>query len=196
MSVAVILELCSSMCWHPLITTYQTLGGETNQTLTRKKRTIAIIFNHLHDLYLITIQAISLFGAIYPRNQHQHSAVFHVFLLIFLGWVEHGASRPSELLYLRCCSHLCHLCASGDQNCDCINKKFTTLMILTKQVTHFVAWFSLDQRRQLAHRDGCICCYTHKNFEVQYLRKLIILMLQQTEIFYSHQNHIFSVIRV
>ena len=73
MSVAVILELCSSMCWHPLITTYQTLGGETNQTLTRKKRTIAIIFNHLHDLYLITIQAISLFGAIYPRNQHQHS---------------------------------------------------------------------------------------------------------------------------
>ena len=38
---------------------------------------------------------------------------------------------------------------------------------LERQVTHFVAWFSLDQRRQLAHRDGCICCYTHKNFEVR-----------------------------
>ena len=149
-----------------------------------------------HDLYLITIQAISLFGAIYPRNQHQHSAVFHVFLLIFLGWVEHGASRPSELLYLRCCSHLCHLCASGDQNCDCINKKFTTLMILTKQVTHFVAWFSLDQRRQLAHRDGCICCYTHKNFEVQYLRKVDNLdaatnrniLLSSKSYFFSHTS--------
>ena len=35
------------------------------------------------------------------------------------------------------------------------------------QVTHFVAWFSLDQQRQLAHRDGCLCCYTHKGFEVQ-----------------------------
>jgi len=47
----------------------------------------------------------------------------------------------------------------------CIYAAMAIFSIYALQVTHFVAWFSLDVRRQNAHRDGCICCYTHKNFK-------------------------------
>jgi len=47
----------------------------------------------------------------------------------------------------------------------CIYAAVAIFSIYALQVTHFVAWFSLDVRRQNAHRDGCICCYTHKNFK-------------------------------
>eukprot|EP00092_Neocalanus_flemingeri_P023513 GFUD01025500.1.p1 GENE.GFUD01025500.1~~GFUD01025500.1.p1 ORF type:complete len:1021 (+),score=134.31 GFUD01025500.1:157-3219(+) len=47
----------------------------------------------------------------------------------------------------------------------CIYAAVAIFAIYALQVTHFVAWFSLDVRRQNAHRDGCLCCYTHKNFK-------------------------------
>jgi len=47
----------------------------------------------------------------------------------------------------------------------CVYAAVAIFSIYALQVTHFVAWFSLDQRRQNAQRDGCICCYTHKNFK-------------------------------
>jgi len=47
----------------------------------------------------------------------------------------------------------------------CIYAAVAIFCIYALQVTHFVAWFSLDVRRQKAHRDGCLCCYTHKNFQ-------------------------------
>ena len=43
-------------------------------------------------------------------------------------------------------------------------------------MTHFVAWFSLDQRRQLAHRDGCICCYTHKTLRLEWRKVFGVLI--------------------
>eukprot|EP00092_Neocalanus_flemingeri_P006866 GFUD01007412.1.p1 GENE.GFUD01007412.1~~GFUD01007412.1.p1 ORF type:complete len:1065 (+),score=241.14 GFUD01007412.1:250-3444(+) len=47
----------------------------------------------------------------------------------------------------------------------CVYAAVAIFCIYALQVTHFVAWFSLDQRRQSAKRDGCICCFTHKNFK-------------------------------
>lgn len=47
----------------------------------------------------------------------------------------------------------------------CVYAAVAIFSIYALQVTHFVAWFSLDQRRQNSQRDGCICCYTHKNFK-------------------------------
>lgn len=47
----------------------------------------------------------------------------------------------------------------------CIYAAVAIFSIYALQVTHFVAWFSLDQRRQNARRDGCLCCYTHKDFK-------------------------------
>jgi len=47
----------------------------------------------------------------------------------------------------------------------CIYAAVAIFAIYALQVTHFVAWFSLDVRRQNEHRDGCFCCYTHKNFK-------------------------------
>jgi len=47
----------------------------------------------------------------------------------------------------------------------CIYAAVAIFAIYALQVTHFVAWLSLDVRRQNSHRDGCICCYVHKNFK-------------------------------
>ena len=72
----------------------------------------------------------------------------------------------------------------------CIYAAVAIFCIYALQITHFVAWFSLGQslaslgyvslledlnifeyifvpdvRRVRSHRDGCICCYTHKNFK-------------------------------
>jgi len=47
----------------------------------------------------------------------------------------------------------------------CVYAAVAIFSIYALQVTHFVAWFSLDQRRQNAQRDGCICCITHKEFK-------------------------------
>jgi len=47
----------------------------------------------------------------------------------------------------------------------CIYAAVSIFAIYALQVTHFVAWFALDTRRQAEHRDGCICCYVHKKFE-------------------------------
>jgi predicted RND superfamily exporter protein len=57
----------------------------------------------------------------------------------------------------------------------CVYAAAAIFAIYALQVTHFVAWFSLDQRRQLSHRDGCICCYTHKNFESYEFSKVSLL---------------------
>ena len=47
--------------------------------------------------------------------------------------------------------------------------------ILYCQVTHFVAWMSLDEQRMRAHRDGCLCCVTHKSFQsFEFSRKSIL----------------------
>jgi len=46
----------------------------------------------------------------------------------------------------------------------CIYAAVSIFAIYALQVTHFVAWFALDIRRQQEHRDGCLCCYVHKNF--------------------------------
>merc|ERR1719397_420193 len=47
----------------------------------------------------------------------------------------------------------------------CIYAAVAIFAIYVLQITHFVAWFSLDVRRQAAHRDGCLCCFVHKNFK-------------------------------
>jgi len=47
----------------------------------------------------------------------------------------------------------------------CVYAAVAIFCIYALQVTHFVAWFSLDQRRQNSQRDGCICCYKHKNLK-------------------------------
>jgi len=47
----------------------------------------------------------------------------------------------------------------------CVYAAVAIFAIYALQVTHFVAWFSLDQKRQVANRDGCFCCITHKTFK-------------------------------
>jgi len=47
----------------------------------------------------------------------------------------------------------------------CVYAAVSIFTIYALQVTHFVAWFSLDQRRQVAKRDGCLCCIVHNNFK-------------------------------
>merc|ERR1719445_2138629 len=47
----------------------------------------------------------------------------------------------------------------------CIYAAVAIFAIYVLQITHFVAWFSLDVKRQAAHRDGCLCCFVHKHFK-------------------------------
>ena len=65
----------------------------------------------------------------------------------------------------------------------CIYAAVAIFAIYVLQITHFVAWFSLgkdlprfvywtvlstsilDVKRQAAHRDGCLCCFVHKQFK-------------------------------
>ena len=92
------------------------------------------------------------------------------------GGLQHGPAGPPELLYLRCCRHIRYLRSPGKSQ---FFKRFKNHSL--SQVTHFVAWFSLDQRRQDAHRDGCLCCYTHKNFEVSRRLELLSMFVQAFE---------------
>ncbi|XP_023339853.1 patched domain-containing protein 3 isoform X2 [Eurytemora carolleeae] len=57
----------------------------------------------------------------------------------------------------------------------CVYSAVSIFAIYALQVTHFVAWMSLDEKRMRAHRDGCLCCVTHKNFQsFEFSRKSIL----------------------
>ena len=47
----------------------------------------------------------------------------------------------------------------------CIFCAVGLIVVYLLQATWFVAWFSLDQRRIEAGRNGSLICYTHKNFQ-------------------------------
>jgi len=57
----------------------------------------------------------------------------------------------------------------------CVYAAVSIFTIYALQVTHFVAWFSLDQRRQAAKKDGCLCCIVHNNFKPEQTTKKSVL---------------------
>jgi len=57
----------------------------------------------------------------------------------------------------------------------CVYAAVSIFTIYAMQVTHFVAWFSLDQRRQAARRDGCLCCIVHSNFKPEQTQRPSVL---------------------
>ena len=46
----------------------------------------------------------------------------------------------------------------------CVYAALGIVFVFFYMATFFLAWFSIDQRRSEAHRDGCICCLKYKNW--------------------------------
>ena len=64
----------------------------------------------------------------------------------------------------------------------CIYSAFGILFIYYFQVTFFLAWFSIDQRRVEDVRDGIICCWKKKDWEPSQCSRLDVLAFLFTKL--------------